>query len=93
MERRVIEQLYKEEDLFAAALALPAAERVHYLERACGKDIGLFARLQALLDKFDDAERFISDRSSTSRDGTEQIGPQSASAGVGRGRLWHRLLG
>ena len=39
----------REEVLFAAALALPPAERSTYLERTCGADHALRARLEALL--------------------------------------------
>jgi serine/threonine protein kinase len=39
----------REEELFAAALALPAAEHAIYLKRECGGDAGLLARVEALL--------------------------------------------
>jgi hypothetical protein len=39
----------REEELFAAALALPAAERQRYLEQACGGDTELLRRVEALL--------------------------------------------
>jgi hypothetical protein len=38
-----------EADLFAAALALPASEWSRYLDRACGENRALQARLRALL--------------------------------------------
>ena len=39
----------REEELFAAALELPLAERQRYLEQACGGDTELLRRVQALL--------------------------------------------
>jgi WD40 repeat protein/serine/threonine protein kinase len=39
----------REEELFAAALALPVAERQRYLEQACGGDAELLRRVEALL--------------------------------------------
>jgi hypothetical protein len=34
-----------EEEIFAAALTLPASERDGYLQRACADDLGLHARV------------------------------------------------
>jgi hypothetical protein len=39
----------QEEALFALALTKPAAERVAWLDRECGEDKDLRARLEALL--------------------------------------------
>ena len=49
-------QEVEEEDLFAAALALPTTERDSYLKRACGTNIALLARLKALIGAFGNAE-------------------------------------
>jgi eukaryotic-like serine/threonine-protein kinase len=38
-----------EEGVFAGALALPPAERTAFVQRACGGDVGLCARIEALL--------------------------------------------
>jgi serine/threonine protein kinase len=54
--------LKREEELFAAALALPAVERHNYLERACGGDRSLQARVESLLDAFGAAARFMEDQ-------------------------------
>jgi serine/threonine protein kinase len=52
----------REEELFAAALALPAAERRSYLERACGGDAALLQRIHGLLDAFGAAAQFMEDQ-------------------------------
>ena len=49
----------REEELFSAALALPAVERRNYLERACGADRALLSRVEGLLEAFTDAAQFI----------------------------------
>jgi eukaryotic-like serine/threonine-protein kinase len=48
-----------DEDLFAAALIMPAAERAHFLARACAGDAAALSRLTGLLDAIDDAADFI----------------------------------
>ena len=52
-------QFPRDEDLFAGALAMPAAERRRYVERACADDSAAFDRLTMLLDSFDDAVNFV----------------------------------
>jgi eukaryotic-like serine/threonine-protein kinase len=72
----------KEEDLFAAALALPAAERNAFLRRACNANQDLFDRLKGLLDAFGAASSFVND------DLTEQshrIGPYRVLRELGEG--------
>ena len=49
----------REEELFAAALALPVAERRQYLERACGGDADLLRRIEALLRAHDKTGGFL----------------------------------
>ena len=51
----------KEEDLFAAALALPTAERDTFLKRACNANHDLIDRLKNLLDAFGAASSFAND--------------------------------
>jgi serine/threonine protein kinase len=48
-----------EEEIFAAAMALPASERAGYLERACADNPELRAHVHNLLDAVDDAARFV----------------------------------
>jgi eukaryotic-like serine/threonine-protein kinase len=74
-----MEQLPSDEDLFASALAMPAAERSRYLERACAGDSSSLARLLALTDSFDDAIGFVGERS------LEQIGPYRLLRELGEG--------
>jgi serine/threonine protein kinase/tetratricopeptide (TPR) repeat protein len=81
----MMDQPYKEEELFAAASALPASERIRYLKRACGDDIGRFDRLRSLLEKLNDAAHFVNERSTVSRDGAEQIGPYQIVQELGEG--------
>jgi eukaryotic-like serine/threonine-protein kinase len=68
-----------DEDLFAGALAMPAAERSRYIERACGGDTVAFDRLNALLDSFDDAVNFVGERA------VEQIGTYRPLRELGEG--------
>ena len=49
----------REEGLFAAALALPVAERRHYLEEACGGDAELLQRVEALLRVHEEVGDFL----------------------------------
>jgi eukaryotic-like serine/threonine-protein kinase len=68
-----------DEDLFAGALAMPAAERSRYIERACADDGATRDRLTALLDSFDDAVNFVAERS------VEQIGAYRLLRELGEG--------
>jgi eukaryotic-like serine/threonine-protein kinase len=68
-----------DEDLFAGALAMPAAERGRYIERACAADSVAFTRLSALLDSYDDAANFVAERC------VEQIGPYRLLRELGEG--------
>src|SRR5688572_5773054 len=49
----------REEDLFTAALALPAAERAAFLEKECAGDASLRARLEVLLNAHDGASSLL----------------------------------
>ena len=62
----------REEELFAAALALPVVERRNYLERACGTDRALLARVEGLLGAFTDAADFIDPEPGQRTSGTEE---------------------
>ena len=62
----------RDEDLFAAARAMPSAEREHFLARAC-RDATTRRRLTTLLDAFDDAVDFDSHRSLEAEHGFEQL--------------------
>jgi hypothetical protein len=83
--QQVMDQLHKEEELFAAASALPTCERIRYLQRACGEDIDRFNRLRFLLEKVDNAAEFVNERSTVSHDGVEQIGPYKIVQELGEG--------
>ena len=72
-------QLPGDEDLFAGALAMPAAERSGYIARACADDSAAFGRLTALLDSFDDAVNFVAERC------VEQIGAYRLLRELGEG--------
>jgi eukaryotic-like serine/threonine-protein kinase len=72
-------QLPGDEDLFAGALEMPAAERRRYLERACAGDCAALDRLIAMLDSFDDAVDFVAERC------VEQIGPYRLLRELGEG--------
>jgi serine/threonine protein kinase/tetratricopeptide (TPR) repeat protein len=68
-----------DEDLFAGALAMPAAERSGYIARACADDSAALGRLTALLDSFDDAVNFVAERC------VEQIGAYRLLRELGEG--------
>jgi eukaryotic-like serine/threonine-protein kinase len=76
---------FGEEQLFAAALALPAPERIRYLRRACGDDADLFSRVYSLLEASHDAALFIDEGSSHARDAVERIGPYRVLMELGEG--------
>lgn len=63
----------KEEDLFAAALALPAAERSAYLKRACDTNPHLLGRLVGLLDAFGKATTFVNEGAVRAWDSDDRI--------------------
>ncbi|HKQ15190.1 MAG TPA: serine/threonine-protein kinase [Steroidobacteraceae bacterium] len=74
-----MKQLPTDEDLFAGALAMPAAERSRYMTRACAGDSVAFDRLTALLDSFDDAVSFVAE------DCVERIGAYRLLRELGEG--------
>ncbi|GFE82393.1 hypothetical protein GCM10011487_43930 [Steroidobacter agaridevorans] len=53
------QRLQQEEALFSSSMALPEAERVHFLDRACGSDKELRARIEALLASVQPAAELI----------------------------------
>src|SRR5687768_12891264 len=73
-----------QEDLFAAALALPRIERDLYLERVCGADRSLHAEVNRLLAAFDGAAPFI--REQPRATSLESVGDQ-----IGAYRLLQEL--
>jgi serine/threonine protein kinase/tetratricopeptide (TPR) repeat protein len=68
-----------DEDLFAGALEMPAAERRRYIQRACAGDSVALGRLTAMLDSFDDALDFVAECS------FEQIGAYRLLRELGEG--------
>jgi eukaryotic-like serine/threonine-protein kinase len=64
----------QEEDLFAAALALPACERGAYLKRVCDTKPQLLRRLQALVDDFGKATTFVAEDAVRAWDSVDHIG-------------------
>jgi serine/threonine protein kinase len=80
-----LDQEVEQEDLFAAALALPAAERAVYLKRACSSNIDLLSRLTVLIDAFGDAQTFITDQPRDGAIGAAQIGPYRLVRELGEG--------
>jgi serine/threonine protein kinase/predicted negative regulator of RcsB-dependent stress response len=78
-------QEIEEEDLFAAALALPVSERNGYLQRACSGDSALLTRLNALLAAFNDALNFIEDESNGAFLSANRIGAYNVLRELGEG--------
>ncbi|MDQ5981156.1 MAG: eukaryotic-like serine/threonine-protein kinase, partial [Verrucomicrobiota bacterium] len=79
-----------DDTLFASALALPPAERAAYLDRVCGTDAALRARLQELLSAHAAAEGFMADPG-----GTQETAPpdteESPGTRLGRYRLLEKI--
>ncbi len=57
----------REELLFQLALTKPAAERVTWLDRECGGDAALRARLDALLAAHEQPETLLATQAETAR--------------------------
>ena len=57
----------REELLFGLALTKPAAERALFLDRECGEDKDLRARLEALLAAHDQPETLLATQADTAR--------------------------
>jgi serine/threonine protein kinase len=74
-----------EEDLFAAALALPVPERARYLQRACGSNIDLLSRLTVLLEAFGAAKSFVAEQPLDAHAGTNQLGSYRLLQELGEG--------
>lgn len=74
----------EEEDLFAAALALPSTERDAYLKRACSADSDLLNRLMSLVAAFGGATSFVTG-GAPSVSGTDRIGPYRLLRELGEG--------
>ena len=87
----------REEELFAAALALPVAERRHYLEQACGGDAELLRRVEALLRVNEEVGDFleapaVANRPDASLAGAPQPPPEVAvGTRVGRYKLLQKI--
>jgi eukaryotic-like serine/threonine-protein kinase len=75
----------QEEDLFAAALALPASERIAYLKRACDRKTDLFDRLTHLIDVFGRATKFVGDDAVRAWDSFDHVGPYRLLQELGEG--------
>jgi eukaryotic-like serine/threonine-protein kinase len=75
----------QEEDLFAAALALPSSERSAYLKRACDNKPDLLERVTALIDDFDKASTFVTEGEIRAWDSLDQIGPYRLTGELGEG--------
>jgi serine/threonine protein kinase len=87
----------REEELFAAALGLPAAERAAYLKRECGGDAELLRRVEDLLRVNDDVGDFleapaVAGVADVARAGAPQP-PQEGAVGtrVGRYKLLQKI--
>ena len=75
----------QEEDLFAAALALPAAERRAYLQRACDSRPDLLERVTALIDDFGKASTFVAEGATCAWDSVDHVGPYRLASELGEG--------
>ena len=74
-----------EEDLFAAAIALPPSERGQYLNRACSHNADQLSRLTLLVEAFGDATTFVQDRQATGKFGSGCLGPYRLLRELGEG--------
>ena len=57
----------REELIFAAALEVPLAERMAFLNNACGTEVGLCERLKDLLKGLEEAGGFLEEPASDLR--------------------------
>jgi serine/threonine protein kinase/tetratricopeptide (TPR) repeat protein len=78
------------ESLFAAAVALPAGERGAYLDEACGGDVELRARLDALLRAHDKAGHLL-DRPAAPEQTAGYAGEQPGVVIAGRYKLLEEI--
>ncbi|HEY7641349.1 MAG TPA: serine/threonine-protein kinase, partial [Steroidobacteraceae bacterium] len=74
-----------EEDLFAAALALPVAERGPYLRRACSTNPDLLDRLTGLIEGFSKAGTFFNEGPIRAWDSADRVGPYRLLRELGEG--------
>jgi serine/threonine protein kinase/tetratricopeptide (TPR) repeat protein len=74
-----------EEELFAAAIALPDAERGAYLKRACSTNPGLIDRLIGLIDAFRKSETFVKEDAIRAWDSVDRIGSYQLMRELGEG--------
>jgi eukaryotic-like serine/threonine-protein kinase len=84
----------REEEIFGAALALPAAERLVYLAQACGSDLELNARVAALLHAHQQSENFLEVPPSEivrSVTPTTTLAAESAGDRIGRYKLLQKI--
>lgn len=75
----------EEEDLFAAAIALPASERDAYLKRACRAQPDLIERLTGLVAAFGKAATFVNEDSGSAAEHADRIGPYRLLRELGEG--------
>ena len=54
-----MKNLNREEAVFASVVGCPAQERPIYLDQACGGDLELRKRIEALLRAYEQAEGFL----------------------------------
>ena len=80
---------HRTESVFAAAVALAAAERAAYLDQACAGDLTLRQRVEALLRAHDEAAHFL-DRPAVPPEGTVDHVPEGVAGSVVAGR--YKLL-
>src|SRR5689334_19894374 len=73
-----------EEELFAAAVALPASQRDAYLKRACS-DLGLIKRINDLIEDFGKAASFVNETAICAWGGVDRIGPYRLVRELGEG--------
>jgi WD40 repeat protein/tRNA A-37 threonylcarbamoyl transferase component Bud32 len=77
----------RDEDVFAGALAVPAAERASFLARACEGDVVLRERVEALLNVHDASPNFLEiPLAPHNANGAERLGDK-----VGRYKLLQKL--
>jgi serine/threonine protein kinase/tetratricopeptide (TPR) repeat protein len=69
----VITKITSDENLFAAALVMPTAEREHFLARACCGNLATLSRLTRLLDAFDAAADFVRTAPLVSENAVDEI--------------------
>ena len=81
----------REIEVFSAALKLPVAERVAYLDQACAGDTALRQRVEELLQASDEAGAFLESPAAVPPEGTLRLPANKPGDRIGRYKLLQQI--